>query len=285
MRCGNCREKSSIVPGDQMMKRHDPADDIVSLLNTTALLAHFEYHEEITSTNDRALRLAAHPEAKTPLLVFAERQHAGRGRGNHRWHSSAGSLTFSLLLETAGVVASPEQLPFVSLCTGLAVCEALEPWSHGGIGLKWPNDVWIGGRKVCGILVEVPPQGRSRVVVGIGVNVNTEFREAPPDVQRRGTSLQAGTGTEIPRTAVLANILKHFFSRWYRIPVQMSDLPDQWRRYCVLQGETIQAYAHGRAYVGQCLGIDPHGALQIHTDLGIVRLYAGEVEPARTGPI
>src|SRR5690606_15388684 len=132
---------------------------IAARIRSETFVRHVEQHVEIGSTNDRALELAADPELPTPAIVLTERQTAGRGRGANVWQSRPGALTFSLLIDPPAGLA-PERVPLVSLAAGLAAREAIASAAPGHIAkVKWPNDVYLDGRKVCGILTEVAQSG------------------------------------------------------------------------------------------------------------------------------
>src|SRR5687768_5425088 len=124
-----------------------------------------ETHDELGSTNDRALVLAGDPDLPRPALVLAVHQTAGRGRGGNVWRSGPGALTFSLVIDRPWVL-SRERMPIRSLDADLAARDAvasLAPRRH--VTVKWPNDVYLDGRKLCGILTEVPPGFPDRAVV------------------------------------------------------------------------------------------------------------------------
>src|SRR5579862_3978982 len=156
----------------------------------TGLIGGYEFHSEIGSTSDRAAELVKQPRLACPFLVLAERQTAGRGRGSNWWWSAPGGLTFSLALDARQCGLPVERLPLVALAAGLAVCDAIEPLLPGvAVRLKWPNDVYVAGRKACGILVEAPGVSPARLIVGIGINVNNTFAAAPRELQQVGTAL------------------------------------------------------------------------------------------------
>src|SRR5262245_50492595 len=116
------------------------------------LVAEVDSHHTLASTNDRALELATRGDPKLPLLVLAERQTLGRGRGANRWWSAPGALTFSLAIDGRLGTTPPQSLPPWSLAAGLAVCEALADLvPRGDWRVKWPNDIFLSGRKVGGI--------------------------------------------------------------------------------------------------------------------------------------
>ena len=243
------------------------------------MVAEIAYRLEVGSTNDWALELAREGGHPLPLLVLATRQTQGRGRGANRWWSADGGLTFSLLLDTRRVLPAPDALPQLALVAGLSVCEALAPLAAGHeIRLKWPNDVLLGRHKVCGILVESPANPPERCVIGIGINVNNSFSEAPEELRRRAASLVDATGRRADLTNVLVQVLRRLADRFERFQAGSLALSSACRPWCCLTGRTI-AIATGKCRVeGQCLGIDNGGALNIRTPQSDRRLFSGVVE-------
>ena len=131
-----------------------------------------------------------------PLAVWAQRQTSGRGRGENQWWSDEGSLTFTIALapESHGLLVHQE--PRLALMTAVAVIEAIETLGlpAQGIGIRWPNDIEVGGRKLGGILPErVEMDKGHRLLLGVGLNVLTRVDLAPPAVGRMAMSLRAGT--------------------------------------------------------------------------------------------
>ena len=140
-------------------------EDLERIRQAAGVLS-LEYHPHLPSTNTRALAWAEEDSLTLPALVLTDMQTAGRGRGDHRWWASPGALTFSLVVPG---LADREGTPWsrIALTAGLAVGHALQQLQPGlPVGLKWPNDVYVSGRKICGILVEVPPRRSDRLVVG-----------------------------------------------------------------------------------------------------------------------
>ncbi len=182
----------------------DDTLDVDRLLAQCALAA-VEYHPSLDSTQDRAAAVAAEG-ARGPILVVADRQTAGRGRGANRWWTGPGSLAFSLLFDPRDWGLAGEAVPARSLAAGVAVVAAVRPalYPHN-VGLHWPNDVFVGGRKLSGILIDVLADGRH--ILGIGLNVNNGFADAPDDVRARATSMIDLTGQPHDRTSVLVGVL------------------------------------------------------------------------------
>ena len=126
--------------------------------------------------------------------IWADRQTLGRGRGENQWWSDEGSLTFTIALDPAAHGLRIDQEPRLALMTAVAVIEAIGALglTDPGIGIRWPNDIEVNGRKLGGILPErVETRQGHRLLIGIGLNVLTRIDQAPPDVQRMATSLSA----------------------------------------------------------------------------------------------
>lgn len=220
------------------------------------------------STNIRARALAA-AGAPHGTLVTAAEQTAGRGRQGRSWVAPAGrALQASLVLRALGPTA-----PLLPLLAGVAVCEACEALATLRTALKWPNDVWVDGRKLAGILVEANPSERW-AVLGIGINVTTSAAELPPGA----TSLALAT-REAPSVEELLATLLGALEERLRDPAD--ETLRSWRARDALATHPI-SWSGG---AGTAAGIDDTGALLVDTDAGRLALPAGEVHlRSRTGP-
>ncbi len=179
--------------------------DILRIVRET-FVVEVEHHAEITSTNDRAAQRAKLGANKLPLLVIADRQTAGRGRGGNRWWTGPGSLAFSLLLNPKTIDVQPDCVPLISLAAGVAVAETIKPLlANQEVGIHWPNDVIVAERKLAGILVEVLPDRHT--VIGIGVNTNNSLADAPAELLSIATSLLGLTGKPHDHSAILVTLL------------------------------------------------------------------------------
>jgi BirA family biotin operon repressor/biotin-[acetyl-CoA-carboxylase] ligase len=223
-------------------------------------------HHRITdSTNARARDLAV-AGAPHGTIVTAAEQTAGRGRQGRSWTAAPGdALLFSLLVR--GVEPGAALLP---LAAAVAVCESLAPIEAA---IKWPNDVWIEGRKVAGILLEGRPQ-EGWAVIGIGLNVRT--REFPDELRETATSLAlAGApepGVDAARAALVAAL-----DRWIAAPA--AEVLAEWRERDALRGEQVR---WGAGLAGTAAGITGSGSLIVETGSGQrVELDAGEVHLRR----
>ncbi len=243
------------------------------------LVEHTDYHPKLESTNDRALEIAREgAELHAATLVLADRQTAGRGRGENRWWSDAGALTFSLLLPNESLSLPPADKPKTSLVAGLAVGDAIEQLVRGEKAqLKWPNDVYLRGRKVCGILVEAIDGSGGALVIGIGVNVNNSLSNAPDDLRSTATALCDVTGRAVARTDLLVVILQHLELQLRKLRSGNSQLQRRWQERCLLTGQTIHVDTPSRQLVGVCRGIDDHGALLLEIGTSVERCLAGVV--------
>ena len=184
----------------------------LEMINLAAVLcqtfvARAEHHESITSTNDRAAAWALDGAAELPLLVVADRQTAGRGRGGNRWWTGPGALAFSLVVDAKAVAAEEARSPLVAFSVGLAVVETVaRRLPHQPVGIHWPNDVLVGSRKLSGILVEVLPNRRH--VIGVGLNTNNTLADAPPELRAVACTLRDLSGKEHDQTALLIELLQ-----------------------------------------------------------------------------
>lgn len=247
-------------------------------LRTGSFLAELEFHPELPSTNDRALMRCLDPEAKLPALVLAERQTAGRGRGGNAWWAASGALTFSLILPADRHRLSPQRHPQVSLAIALAVGDAVDAvLGSESVRLKWPNDVYLAGRKVCGILVEAPPSRPDVLVIGVGLNVNNAFSDAPAELRSRAASLADVAGRTFDLAGLLQDLLARIDARLFALAQGSLHLPAEWQRRCLLGGRHIAVAAGSQTSFGLCRGIDADGALLLERDGRVQRCYAGVV--------
>jgi BirA family biotin operon repressor/biotin-[acetyl-CoA-carboxylase] ligase len=229
------------------------------------------------STNDDAKR-AAKDGAPAGAAFIADAQTGGRGRLGRTWFSPPGqNLYASFVLRPA---LDAKRLPLITLTAGLAVADVVAARVAGHVGVKWPNDVYIDGRKVCGILSEVQIAGASAawVVVGIGINVHT--RAFPPEIADRATSLALAGEASPDRGALFVDLAAALFSR-----VKMLEegnaraVIDALRARDELEGRPITV----EGAPATAIGIADDGALTYRKSDGSVdRLVAGEVqiEPA-----
>lgn len=236
---------------------------------------HFE--ETVDSTNRIAMELA---EGGAPegTVVLADRQTAGRGRLQRSWQSPPGcNLYLSILLRPE---IPPHDASQITLLSGVAVAEALTLFCHEGVGIKWPNDLLIRGRKVCGILTELRTAAEriDSVIVGIGLNVNMERGDFDPAHRETATSLREETGREHSREDLLFALCERFES-WYGTFLGEGFLPvrEGWLARTEMAGKRLRVLFCDEVREGVFAGIDRDGALLIADEEGAVRrIVAGD---------
>lgn len=228
-------------------------------------------HQTLDSTNAEALRAIGRGEA-APFAVLAEQQSAGRGRRGRKWVSPfAENIYFSLVLRIEGGM---RQLEGLSLVVGLAVLNALRDIGTSNAGLKWPNDVLVGSKKIAGILLELvgDPADVCHVVLGIGINVNMKATE---EVDQAWTSVRLETGRSINRNEfiVILNNRLHQYLQQHEMQ-GFSVMQSEWEENHLWQGREVSLIAGSHKVDGTVLGIDGQGALRIDVG-GTEKIYSG----------
>jgi BirA family biotin operon repressor/biotin-[acetyl-CoA-carboxylase] ligase len=249
------------------------------LLRGTIFNAQLHHYFKTGSTNTAAMA-AASEGAPQGSVFLAEEQTAGRGRGSHSWQSArSAGIYCSVVLRPA---LPPSEVLVLSLAAGLAVRAAIEQVDSRVSGdLKWPNDVLIDGKKVCGILAEMNAEAtRVRyIVVGIGINVNQA--SFPEELESEATSLRLVTGSEWSRVELTAALLKSL-DREYRQLVERTDARQSiLRRFAEqsswVRGKQVRIEENGSRIEGTTEGLDERGFLQVRTALGLQPVLSGTV--------
>jgi BirA family biotin operon repressor/biotin-[acetyl-CoA-carboxylase] ligase len=213
---------------------------ILGALTTAQFGRKLHFRSVCESTNDVALDLLT-SGAPHGTLVVADRQTHGRGQRGRTWHSPAGtSIHASLVLRGDARIATPTLLV---AAVGLGLAEGIEAATGADVGIKWPNDVWCGGRKVAGVLVEARGfSARSPAcVAGFGVNVNQRAEDFPPELRATATSLALATGRRHDRTSVLAAALAALEPRVEQVlsGAAAPELQEAYRARSVLLGQRV----------------------------------------------
>ncbi len=250
--------------------------DRARLLSDT-FLASVEHHETVESTNDRAKLLAREGGGDLPTLILADRQTAGRGRGANRWWTGPGSLAFSLLANTDSWNTSQGQMSLSALAAGIALVEAIAiRAADHPLGLHWPNDIYVGERKLAGILVEIPTE--NRLVVGVGVNTNCRLADAPGELRGRVATLIDLMGEAQDHTSLLVDWLGAW-AKWIgRLPSHADQIGDRADELCLQRGRPLRVRQGKQLHEGECLGIASDGALRLMTNEGARPFYSGTIE-------
>jgi BirA family biotin operon repressor/biotin-[acetyl-CoA-carboxylase] ligase len=253
------------------------ADDLAARLGPCALIREILVFAETDSTNDLAMRMGREG-VPGGVTIFAEHQTAGRGRFGRRWASASHrGLWFSLLLRPALPLADWARL---TTWAATAVASAIDEATAARAAIKWPNDVFVGGKKVAGILAEsgTDSAGSPFAVLGIGVNVNHQPDDFPADIRAIAGSLRDVTGQTLDRSELATRILRALDTR---LPSLAGDFPAiiaEASARSFLLGRWIQVRGGHAIAEGRAERLDENGHLLLRrSDGSLDRLTAGEV--------
>jgi BirA family transcriptional regulator, biotin operon repressor / biotin---[acetyl-CoA-carboxylase] ligase len=253
----------------------------VSRILAASFVARVEHYAALPSTQDRAREAAANPFETLPLLILADEQTAGRGREGNSWWTGVGNLAFSLLFDPMAFGCPRRAVPSMSLAVSVAIIEAIAPRAAGHrIGLHWPNDVFAAERKLAGVLVEVLPDGRH--ILGVGLNTNGRAADAPAELQPRLTTLLDLAGSPQDHTELLLKLLTRLDDCLRQLGTDPDSLGTRYNDHCLQRGKTLTLYQGDRAIAGRCLGIAPDGGLILETSGGPQVFHSGTLQPPKT---
>jgi len=246
-------------------------------LTASGFPARVEHHAELPSTQDLARQRAAEPDQALPLLIVADQQTAGRGRGGNSWWTGPGSLAFSLLLDPAALGPPRRGTGPVSLAAGVAIVDVAAPRiAPIRVGLHWPNDVFAEGRKLAGVLVEVLADGR--LIIGVGLNSNNRAADAPPNLQTKVATLRDLTGREHDHSDLLVELMERLAARLRQIASDYAALAAAFDGLCLQRGQMLTLRLGDRSVSGRCAGIASDGGLLLETPAGRKAFYSGALE-------
>lgn len=256
-----------------LMDKHE----LLSLRRTAWIGQRLECFAVIGSTNTTAMQLAEEG-APHGTLVVADRQDNGKGRRGRGWVLPAHvAIAMSIVLKPGEL--HPGNAPMLTLVSALAVVRAIREQTGLDAAVKWPNDIVIDGKKVCGILTEMSTQMDyiNHIVVGIGINVhNGEF---PPELDERATSLFLASGKHYNRAALTEAVCEDF-EHYYEIFMRtqdMSALVEEYDGYLANAGRVVRVLDPKGEYEGLAKGISVRGELLVETDAGLKTVDSGEV--------
>lgn len=236
-----------------------------------------KFYDALDSTNLRAMQ-EAESGAPEGALIVADMQTAGRGRRGRSWLSPAGTnVYFTLILKPD---YKPDKASMVTLVMALAVAEGIEAACGLQTQIKWPNDIVVNGRKVCGILTEMRAERDSvqHIVVGAGVNVG--LREFAPELAEKATSLQAECGIRVSRASLIVRVMKAFEKYYGRFQdtLDLSGVREKYESLLVNRDREVRVLDPGGDFTGVSRGINNAGELLVELPDGkLVAVYAGEV--------
>ena len=228
-------------------------------------------HESLDSTNAEALREIS-GGAQAPFVILAEQQSAGRGRRGRKWISPfAENIYYSLVLRIDGGM---RQLEGLSLIVGLAVLSSLREFGSRDAGLKWPNDVLVGNKKIAGILLELvgDPADVCHVVIGIGINVNMMVAS---DVDQSWTSVRLEAGQAINRNELIVALGRNLQGYLIRHEAEgFAAIQAEWESNHLWQGREVTLIAGTHTVDGVVAGVDQQGALRLNV-AGQEKVFSG----------
>jgi BirA family transcriptional regulator, biotin operon repressor / biotin---[acetyl-CoA-carboxylase] ligase len=233
------------------------------------------HYDQVGSTQDIARQLALEGAAHG-TVVIAETQTAGRGRLGREWFSPTGvNLHTTIILKPA---ITPGEVPVLGLVAGVALAEAVETVAPGLPGLKWPNDLWLRGKKAGGILAQLLTGAPLCVLLGIGVNINLTREQVPEHLRDIATSILIETGKPCDRLRFAAALLERTHQRIGQAQQSgFAPIAPQWERYSVLTGKRVTVFDGASRHTGTVRGIDEDGALLLVEGGNVRRVMAGDV--------
>lgn len=246
-------------------------------IRKTEWLGNKIYYEPVMgSTNTKGMQLAEEG-APHGTLIVTDRQENGRGRRGRKWETPAGSaiaMTFLLRPEI-----NPNNASMLTLITAMAVAKGIEDETSLQVGIKWPNDIVINGKKVCGILTEMSAQIDyvNHIVIGIGINVQED--SFPEELQDIATSLYMKSGKETNRAALIERICE-YFEAYYDVFLKTEDLTaivKQYDSYMVNRNQTVRVLDPNEPFEGKARGITARGELLVDTWESRRLVSSGEV--------
>lgn len=219
------------------------------------------YLESCVSTNQLAIEQIGEGHG---TIFITDHQTSGRGRRNNQWHATARtSLLFSIILESGWPRSAFGWIPLIA---GLAVTKAIEV-SYPDLvpKIKWPNDIWLHNKKVCGILAENPDQNSEAIVLGIGINVLSKEDDLHKEVKETATSLAIETDQEVERESLAVSIINHLEDLFTKTPQELtSDIEGR----LLWKDHFIKCMEGNRAISGYLRGLAEFGELKIETNDG-----------------
>jgi BirA family transcriptional regulator, biotin operon repressor / biotin---[acetyl-CoA-carboxylase] ligase len=262
--------------GYRLVSRPDSpiAEEVTLGLDTQVIGKDIYYFKSLPSTNLFAKKLVK-DGVEEGAIVVSDIQLSGRGRKSRNWFSPEGGLWFSVVLYPH---IPPERGMLLTMASSVAIVQGIKETTDLHPVIKWPNDLLINGKKVCGILTELDAEMDciNHTVVGIGINVNNQLSE---DLQGTATSLIQETGSRVSRVKLLRSILKCFDENYSRLISGDYDfIRDSWFSHANIIGRNIRVHGEKAILKGVVSSVDESGCLILDTKDGSVRVVSGDVE-------
>ena len=249
-------------------------------LSTNYIGKEIYYFPELKSTNIMAKEKALHRAEGMDegTLIIAEKQSAGKGRLGREWFSPAGGIWLSIILYPQ---LFPSYISRITLMTAVAVVKAIKICTQIESQIKWPNDILINEKKVCGILTEMSAELDiiNWVVVGIGINANIDLRDFPEDIQENTISLKETSGKEISRVKLVQTFLQEFEKYYEKLKrKEFSSILKEWKSCSHTLGKKIRVDIGERIITGEAIEINESGALILKKEDGeLAEIISGTI--------
>ncbi|WP_340820726.1 biotin--[acetyl-CoA-carboxylase] ligase [Methanolobus sp. WCC4] len=244
---------------DAAPDRIDP-EELKTILSTDLIGKVISYYSILDSTNNAARDIALKSAEGT--VVIAEKQSKGRGRMGKEWQSSPGGVWLSVILKPSIAL---ENVSKITLIAGIAVTNVLRDIGVDA-HIKWPNDVLVKGKKICGILTEVSAEVDKvdYVIPGIGINANVSLSDLSDEIRKDSTSISREMGKNIDRTAFVASLLYELEQQYIKFKTkQFTDIVEEWISLSDTIGKEVKITTPNRIIEGKAVGITEKGALVI----------------------
>ncbi len=246
----------------------DP-DKIKANLKTARIGKKMVVYSSTASTNDVAAKYAK-SKNNDGLVVLAEEQVKGRGRGGNKWVSGKGdSVICSILLTESGINAE-----LLSLTIAVATAEAIGKCTKAEAKIKWPNDIILNNKKVAGILVEAKKAGKNAAfIIGIGINCHQSKNDFPAELRKTATSIDIETGGQIDRISLVRRLLTSIENSLEIAGKNKEEIIEHWQRLSMQLGQRVALLYNRKKFAGNCIGIDPEKGLVLQLDTGGIRMF------------
>lgn len=251
-------------------------EEVKNFLDTKYIGNEIIHFDSIDSTNNYANDIAM--EKAEGTVVTAEEQVVGKGRQGRNWKSPfEKGIYFSIILKPN---LEPSKVAKLTLIGAAAVNLALRDLNIDS-KIKWPNDIVVDGKKLCGILTEMSCELNkiNYIVIGIGINANLDEDDFSDELKNTATSLKKITGENIQRNKLLALVLNHFEKLYdsFKEDLNLKKTIEICRKYSALVGKEIQIIKNGNTRLGKAIDLSDEGELIVQFEAGIEKIYSGEV--------
>ncbi|MFH0764150.1 MAG: biotin--[acetyl-CoA-carboxylase] ligase [Candidatus Omnitrophota bacterium] len=258
-------------------------DEIKWKLKTRLIGKSLISYKKVDSTNTVAYGLAE-KGSKDGTVILAEEQALGKGRQGRRWASpSKGGIYLSCILRPG---ITPNEIPKITLLSAVAAAKSIRQLTGLNAMIKWPNDILVNTRKVCGILTEMKAEQDmvDFIIIGIGINVNTPIRLLPKGASSLKEELRrAGKAEDLSRIELTGRVLENLESDYFLMKKNgFKPVIEEWKELSAMLGSRIKVIMQNRQFEGQVHNIDEHGSLVVRTESGVLeKVSSGDIVMAR----